>query len=133
MRRASAGYLSLSTIAPAPVATFCGKVASADDRWKVTVCASSAVTEASVSNRDAGPTSELIFLTRSKEYLTSCAVMARPLGKVIPERRVHRYVLRPLPSNAQLCAASGTGSTPPGSNVSNDWNTLLNSAQEPAS
>ena len=82
--------MSRSTIAPAPVATFSGKVASGSERWKVTVCALSAVTEERSASSEEGPTSELIRLTRSKENFTSSAVIARPLGKVIPERSVHR-------------------------------------------
>jgi hypothetical protein len=121
-----------STIEPAPVATLNGKVASGEDRWKVTV-RPSASTEPRVEKRDAGPTRELMRFTRSKENFTSSAVIPRPLGKVRSSRNVQRYVRSPVPTKSQLFAASGTGAAPPGSNVSSDWNTLLNSAQEPAS
>ena len=131
-RSLSAGYAVWSTMEPAPVATLNGKVASGEDRWKVTV-GPSALTEARVSNRGAGPTGDLIFRIRSKEYFTSSAVVFRPLGKVRPERRSQRYVFRSPRANAQLFAASGTGAVPPGAKVSSDWKTLLNSAQEPAS
>ncbi len=111
LRGASFGYLVLSTIAPAPVATLNGNVASGDDRWKVTVIPE-ASTEPSVESSDDGPTSELIFLTRSKENFTSSAVIARPLGNVSPERTTQRYVVSPPPTKAQLLAASGTGVVP---------------------
>lgn len=121
-----------STIEPAPVATLNGNVASGDDRWKVTV-SPSASTEPSVSNNGAGPTAESMDLTRSKENFTSSAVIVCPLGNVMPSFSVHRYVVRPVPTNAQLLAASGTGAAPPGSKVSSDWKTLLNRSQDPAS
>src|SRR4051794_12124945 len=89
VRRPCCGYFWLSTIEPAPVAALNGKVASGEDRWKVTV-RPSALTERSVPNREDGPTSDLIALTRSKEYLTSSAVIARPLGKVSPARNRQR-------------------------------------------
>lgn len=89
VRRPSAGYLVRSTIEPAPVATLKGKVASAEDSSKVTV-RPFAATESRVPSRDAGPTSELIFLTRSKEYFTSSAVISRPPGKVRPLRSSQR-------------------------------------------
>lgn len=132
VRSELAGYLVLSTMAPAPVATLNGKVASGEDSRKVTV-RPLAPTDCRVLSSEAGPTSELIFLTRSKEYLTSLAVISRPLGKVRPSRSTQRYVRRSLPSNPQLSAASGTGVALPGSKASSDWKTLLNSAQEPAS
>src|ERR1051325_9269395 len=117
---------------PAPVATLNGKVASGADRWKVTV-RPWASTDFRVENRDEGPTSELIFLTRSKENFTSSAVTLPPPVKVRSLRSSHVYVTRPPLAKEQLLAASGTGETPPGSYVSSDWKTLLNRAQEPAS
>ena len=94
------------------MATLNGKVASGDPRWNVTV-SPLAETDFRVEKRDAGPTSELIFLTRSKENFTSSAVTLPPLGKVRSVAQFAAVRLRPLPANPQLLAASGTGVTLP--------------------
>lgn len=83
------GYFVRSTIDPAPVATLKGKVASGEERRKSTD-SPFAVTDWRVSRSAVGPTSELMRLTRSKEYLTSLPVTSRPLGNFRPWRRVQR-------------------------------------------
>ncbi len=120
LRSSSAGYLVESTIAAAPVASFCGKVASLLERLKVIV-RPSVVTESRVGKRPAGPTSDLIVKIRSKECLTSSAVIFRPLEKVRSSRSLHWYVWSFCPTNAQLSAASGSGTMAPGLKVISDW------------
>lgn len=87
-RRDFAGYFSLSTIEAAPVAILKGKVASRAERLKVTV-RPSALTDSRVLKSGAGPWSELIALMRSKEYLTSSAVIARPPANFTSGRSSH--------------------------------------------
>lgn len=119
-RSLSFGYLVVSTIAAAPVAIFCGKVASLPDRLNVIV-RPSVETESSVGKRPAGPTSDLIVKIRSNECLTSSAVILRPLEKVRSSRSLHWYVWSFCPTNPQLSAASGSGVTAPGLKVISDW------------
>lgn len=90
VRRLCAGYWVLSTMEPAPVATLNGNVASGEDSRKVTVRAPLVSTLPRVSSKVAGPTGELMALTRSKENFTSLAVTARPLGNVSPSRSSQR-------------------------------------------
>lgn len=120
LRSLSFGYMEESTIAAAPVAIFCGKVASLAERLNVIV-RPSVVTVSSVGKRPAGPTSELILKIRSKECLTSLAVILRPLVKVRSSRSLHWYVWSFCPTNPQLSAASGSGVTAPGLKVISDW------------
>ena len=120
VRSLSAGYWSRSTIEPAPVASFCGKVASREERLKVIVRPSD-TTFFRLGNSTEGPTSVLILIMRSMEYSTSAAVTFRPLEKVRSSRSLHWYVCSFWPMNPQLSAASGSGTIAPDLNVMRDW------------
>jgi hypothetical protein len=109
-----------STIAPAPVASFEGKVASGVLRWNVTFCPL-ASTDFIVESRGQGPCSSFICITRLMENATSAPVILSPLENVTPLRSVQLYVSRSVPSNPQRCAASPVGTVELALKVSSDW------------
>lgn len=81
----------------------------------------SATTFFRLGKRTEGPTSVLISIIRSKEYLTSSAVISLPSEKVRSSRSLHWYVCSFPPMKPQLSAASGSGTIAPDLNVMSDW------------
>lgn len=119
-RSTAPGYRDRSTIAPAPVASFSGNVASRSRSPKVTVRPRDE-TVSRPAKSDAGPMSVAMPSIRSKECRTSRAVRGRPLANSSPSRRVHAYAVRDGSGKRQLSAASGTGVADPGRRVRSDW------------